>query len=350
MSEEGGFPLKRTGAVVIAAGLFVFIIYLYFFVPFGEFYGSIQKADPFFYSLAFASMLVSAAFYSLAWQRLLYLLSVKSSFFKAFQIIWVSSFIDLLVPAESISGDISRVYLMSKESGGDTGKVVASVIGHRVLGMTITLGGLVISSVYFALRYHPPVLVLEFVSVIAASTLMAMIIIFYFSRRREATEKVVSWIIGLLARFSRGRWKFERLKESAEKMRKAFHDGIDTLAAQRSHLVLPASMAIIAWALDLLISVLVFQALKAQISFSAIAIVYSISIAIQTAPFGIPGEIGILDVVMTSLYSLLGVSIAVAAAATILTRILTLWLRLLIGGITMQWLGIKGLKPPSPPT
>jgi len=347
MSEESPFPLKRTGAVVIAAGLFVFLLYLYFFVPFGDFSAKIQQADPFLYSLAFASMLTSAAFYSLAWQRLLYLLSVKCSFFRAFQIVWVGSFVDLLVPAESISGDISRVYLMSRESDESTGKVVASVIGHRVLSMTITLGGLIISSVYFAINYKPPMLILEFVSLIGASTLTAMILIFYLSKRREATAKIVSWIIGLLARFSRGRWKFERLKESAEKMQRAFHNGIDTLSAQRSRLVLPVSLTIVAWTLDLLIAVLVFQSLKTRIPFSAIAIVYSIGVAIQTAPLGIPGEVGLLEVVMTSLYTLLGVPIAAAAVATLLTRIITLWTRLLIGGLTVQWLGIKGLKPPT---
>ena len=345
MGEEGGFPLKKTGVVVIAAGLFVFLLYLYFFVPFSGFVADIQKANLFYYSLAFGSMLFAAAFYSLAWQRLLHVLSVKCSFLKAFQIIWIGNFVDLLVPAESISGDISRVYLMSKESREDAGKVVASVIAHRVLSMTITLGGLVISSVYFVLRYRPPIFVIEFVSLIGAGTLLTLVLIFYFSRKRQATTRIAAWIVGLLVRLSRGRWKFERLRQAAEKMLKAFHDGIDTLTAQKSRLVLPVSFSIAAWVLDLLISILVFQALDALRSFSLIAIVYSISVAIQTIPLGIPGEVGVLDIVMTSLYTLMGVPITIAAVATVLIRIITLWLRLLIGGLTVQWLGIKGLKP-----
>ncbi len=347
MREEGGFPLKRTGVVIIAAGLFLFLLYLYFFVPFGGFLANIQKANPFFYSLAFVSMLLSAVFYSFAWQRLLHILSVKSSFLKAFQIVWVGGFVDLLVPAESISGDISRVYLMSKESSEDVGKVVASVIAHRVLCTTITLGGLIISSIYFAVMYKPPVLVVEFVSLIGIGTLLTLALIFYFSRKRQATTKIADWIVRSLARLSRGRWKFERLKYSAEKMLKAFHDGIDTLIAQKGRLVLPVSLSICAWSLDLLISVLVFQALDALRSFSLIAIVYSISVTIQTIPIGVPGEIGVLDIVMTSLYTLLGVDITTAAVATVLIRVITLWLRLLIGGLTVQWLGIKGFKPPS---
>ena len=345
MGGKGGIPLKRTGILIIATGLFVFLVYLYFFVPFSSFITDIQKANLFYYSLAFGSMLLGTAFYSLAWQRLLHVLSVKCSFLKSFQIIWVGSLVDLLVPAESISGDISRVYLMSKDSPEDAGKVVASVIAHRVLSMTITLGGLIISSIYFIFMYKPPILIIEFVSLLAIGTLVTLALVFYFSRKRQATTRIATWIIGLLVRLSRGHWKFERLKQSAEKMLKAFHDGIDTLIAQKSRLILPVSLSIIAWALDLMISVLVFQALDAFRSFSLIAIVYSISVAIQTIPLGVPGEVGILDIVMVSLYNLLGIDIATAAVATVLIRIITLWLRLLIGGLTVQWLGIKALKP-----
>jgi len=348
MNEEKTFSLKKTGVLVIAIGLFVFLLYLYFFVPFGEFVASIRQADPFYYSLAFAAMLLSVAFYSLVWQRLLHLLSVKSSFLKTFQFVWVGSFVDLLVPAESISGDISRVYLMSKESGENAGKVVASVIGHRILTTTITLGGLTISSVYFTFKYNPPPYVMEFVGVVGAGTLLSLFLIFYLSKKRQATSKVVDWVIGLGVRLSRGHWQFERLRRQAEKMLKAFHDGIDAFGVQPSRLVLPVFLAIVAWLLDLLIAFLVFHALNTRVSFSAIVIVYSISVAIQTIPIGVPGEIGLLDVLMASLYTLLGIPIAVSAVATLLIRILTLWLRLLIGGLTVQWLGIKSLKIANP--
>jgi len=347
MREGRLFSLKITGVLVIVAGLFVFVLYLYFFVPFGDFIVVIRQADPFYYSLAFAAMILSVAFYSLTWQRLLHLLSVKSSFLKAFQFIWVGSFVDLLIPAESVSGDISRVFLMSKESGEDAGRVVASVVGHRILAMTITLGGLAVSSVYFAVKYHPPLLVMEFVGIIGAGTLISMILLFYLSRKRQATDRLVNWLIGLLVRLSRGRWQFERLKKSAEKMLKAFHDGIDAFGMRPSRLVLPISLAIVAWLLDLSIAVFVFHALSTQVSFSAIVIVYSISVAVQTIPLGIPGEIGVLDVIMAILYKLLGIPIAVSAVATLLIRVLTLWVRLLIGGLTLQWLGVKTLRAPS---
>jgi uncharacterized membrane protein YbhN (UPF0104 family) len=107
--------------------------------------------------------------------------------------------------------------------------------------------------------------------------------------------------------------------------------------------------------LDALIAVVVFLSLGflgVAISISAIIIVYSISGAIQNIPIGvIPGEVGLTEIIMTSLFALLGnpASIAVFAVATVLIRVLTLWVRLLIGGIVVQLLGIKSIMPSMEP-
>lgn len=348
MSEQKLFNLKKTGIIVLAVGVFIFLVYLYF-VGLDDVVDNIRKADPFFYTSALAAMFLSTVLYSLTWQRLLNLLSVKSSFSKAFQFVWVGSFVDILVPAESISGDISKVYLMTNESGENAGKVVASVIGHRVLSMTITLGGLIVSSIYFVINYNPSMLIMEFVGVIGIGTLVSLILIFYLSKNRQVTDKAVNWLIGVLVRFSRGRWKFEGLKKQAEKMLKAFHDGIDSLSVRPKFLALPVLLSVFAWVLDLLIAVFVFRAINALVTFAAIVIVYSITTAFQSIPIGVPGEVGVLDVIMATLYTALGIAPTLAAAATVLIRGLTLWVRLLIGGLTVQWLGIKGLKAPSLP-
>lgn len=336
-----------TGVLLIAFGLFAFLLYLYFFVDFNKVVETVQQVSLAYYLLAFVALILSVAFYSLTWQRFLNLLSLKASFLKAFQYIWVGSFVDLLVPAESISGDISRIYLMSKELGENAGRIVASVVSHRILAMSVTFGGLLVSSIYFVLRYKPQSLVVEFIAITIVGSTISLGLLFYLSMRRSATEKMVNWLIRLLARLSRGRWRFERLKESAETMLKTFYEGIITLGERPRRLALPIVFAIIAWFFDLLIVVLVFYSLGSiglHISLSAIVIVYSIGVAIQSVPVGIPGEVGLMEIVMTSLYTLLGVPIAISAVATVLVRVLTLWVKLLIGGVTVQWLGIKGLR------
>jgi uncharacterized protein (TIRG00374 family) len=339
----------RTVALFLAVGLFVFLVYLYFFVPFGDVVQTIERVNPFYFLLAACALFISAAFYSLAWQRLLDMLSVKSSFLKTFQFTWVANFVDILVPAESVSGDISRIYLMSRESGGNTGKVAASVVCHRILATSVTIISLVISSIYFAVYYKPPLLILELVAIIATCSVIFIGLLLFLSVRKESTEKIVNWFIKLLVRISRGRWKFERLKESAMKTLSTFHEGIVTLSQNPKGLIQPLFFSILAWVSDIFIAVFVFLSLgplETTISLSAIIIVYSISVAIHYIPI-VSGELGILEIVMTSLFTLLGNphAIAVFAVATVLIRVLTLWGRLFVGGLFVQFMGIKSLLP-----
>jgi len=353
MTTEMRLP-KRTSALLLIVGLFVFLLYLYLLetlgtLSFGDFLATIQKANPFYYSLALIALFLTVAFYALTWHNLLKLLSVKTSFKKAFQFIWIGTFFDLLIPAESVSGDISRIYLMSKESGENAGKVVASVISHRILSGIVTFGGFIIGSVYFILKKPEQVslTVLEFIGIVAISSTISLSLLFYLSIRRQLTKRIVNWLINLLVRLFRRRWKLDNLRSSAERILNAFHDGITTLGVHPRGLVLPAFWAIVAWFFDVLIAVLVFHSLGSfgvKISLSAIIIVYSIIIGIQNAPVGVPGEVGLPEIVMTSFYTLLGVPIAMSAAATILIRVLTLGVRLFMGGVAVQWLGIKGLR------
>ena len=357
MIKETHFSL-RTSALLIAIGLFVFVVFLFAFgVNPLQVAETVKTANPFYYSLAFAALLLSVAFYSITWNRLLNLLSVKTSLLKAFQFIWIGDFVNQMIPAESVSGDITRIYLMSKESGENAGKVVASVMGHRILSSVITLGGFIISAVYFVLVYSPSLLVLEVIVLVTAVSIFSLSLLIYLSIRKQSTEKIVNWVVGLLVRLSRGRWQFDSLKRSAEKMLNAFHEGIQTLIERPKKLVSPLLFSFVAWLFDLLIAVLVFVSigsLGVTISFPAIVIVYSIIIGIQNIPIGIPGEVGLVEIVMTTLYTLLGsgdpiVMSAIATGATLLIRILTLWTRIIIGGIAFQWLGIKGFNSSATP-
>ena len=347
MTNEMRFP-KKTSVLLILVGLFVFLLYLYL-VPFRkeDIVTYFQQADLRFYSLAFIALLLTGTFYSLTWHNLLKLLSVKTSFMKVFQFVWIGTFVDLLIPAESVSGDATRIYLMSKESRENAGKVVASVVSHRIISGIVTVGGLVISSVYFILKYQPSLLFMEFIGIVVTVSIVSLSLLFYLSTHRQTTERIVNWLVKLLSRFSRGHWRLDHLRSSAEKMLTAFHVGIVTLGEQPKGLVMPAFLAIMAWFFDLLIAVLTFYSLGSlgvQISLSAVVIVYSIMVGIQTIPIGIPEGMGLPEISMTTLYALFGVPIAMSVVATLLIRVLTFWMRLLIGGVAVQWLGIKGLR------
>jgi len=348
MEIEKSSALKK-GIPLLLLGLFVFLLYVYFFVGFTDIIDTFLLADPVYYSLAFIMFLLSMTFYSLTWWRLLNILSVKTNFRKPFLFTWVGIFVDLLIPAESVSGEISRAYLMYKNSNENAGKIVASVVSHRILSIATTLGGMIGASAFFILRYKPPELVVGFILFVAIGTAVSLFLLIYFSLKEKASTKVVNWLVNLLKRVFKGRLKGTWLSSTAKKLLKEFHKGIEILGERPRKLVTPIAFTIMAWLFDILIAFFVFSSLHVNVPFSVIIIVYSISIAIQTIPVGIPGEVGLVEIVMTSLYTLLlqgvpSVTPTIIAVATILIRALTLWAKLIISGVAVQWVGIQMLR------
>lgn len=327
-------------------GLLVFVCYLYFFVGIPEMIATIQSINPFYYSLAIVAFLLDILFYALTWHYFLLPLSVKTSFKKTFLFVWVGAFVDILVPAESVSGDVSKAYLMSKGTSENTGKVVASVVSHRILLSVVTLGSLIIGSLSFlVLRHEIPGFILNLILLVSFGTMITLVFLFLLCFKEQMTRKITDSLLRLVVFVSRGRWRLTSLRSEARRVLKAFHQAIDVLGAHPTSLVPPVVFSIVSWLFSLLISWLVFLSLDYPISFSVIVTVYSISCAIQAIPAGIPAEVGLTEVVMTGLYTtLLGPEVApLCAAATILIRILTVWLRLSIGFVATQWVGIKTL-------
>jgi len=337
----------RSIVPIFAAGIFVFLLYIYFLVPFNDLVQTFQQVNPFYLFLALAVLFLAHGFYAFTWQKLLEMLSVKTSFLKAFQFTWVANFVDILVPAESVSGDFLRIYLLSKEKSGDAGKIAASVLCHRLLVTLISVLGLLISTMFFMLYNNPPILVLEIVATIATLNAAVFGLVIYIGAKKEAAEKIVNWTINALVNVTRGRWKFEHQKESAVKTMNKFYEGITVFRQNPKGFIVPVFSSIIAVALDILIMALAFLSIgpiENMISLSALIIVYSSSALIHYIPI-VSGELGTMEIFLTTMFTLLGTqqTIAIYTAATVLIRILTLWVRLFVGGIIVQMMGIKSL-------
>ena len=106
--------------------------------------------------------------------------------------------------------------------------------------------------------------------------------------------------------------------------------------------------AVIAWFFSLLVYLMVFYSLKfTSITLLDLAAVYSISSTVETLTAGFP--VGAVEITMINLYALYGVPVAIAAAATTLTRLITFWCQVLIGYPLINFMGIEGLGLPKRP-
>ena len=343
MVTEKGISLKRTIPFLIV-GVLIFLAYIYYFVGINELLFIIQKVDLVYYGISIAVFFLMTFANALTWQYFLRPLSVKVPIRKTFLFTWIGKFVDLLIPAESITGDASKIYLMTKEANENAGKVVASVLSHRVLAMTISLATLIYSSVtLYAINYELPVFVSNLVLFIIIATSIVLFFLFLCVLKESYTAKLIDAVLWFAAYISRGRLKICNLRTKATRALAIFHDSIGNLLKNPKNLVLPVFFALVSWFLSVFISHFVFVSLGQPVDFWFIMIVYSISVNIQSLPVGIPGEVGLIEVVMSSLYGLLGVEAGIATAATLLIRLLTVWLSLIIGFIAIQWIDLKDL-------
>lgn len=332
-------------------GLLAFFVYIYLFqVDIATIIATAQSADPFPYVIAATLSLVEVLFFSVSWRVLANFLMIKLSVIKSYLFVWYGIFVDIIVPAESVSGEALRVYLIAREQGNNTyGRTVASLVMHRLLGMGMNVAVLVLGMVLLFTEAQINPIIFNLILFLAVGITITLLLLILFSFKEKWSLKVIDWLIRLVKFLSRGKWHWQliKIKEDACRIAKSFHDSMKEFKHNPKALVFSLFYLIITWICSLSIPYLVFISLGLRVSWSVILITSAIVLAVKSIPLGIPFEVGIPEITMTTLYTSLGVPAGISATATILTRLITLWLRFFIGFIAQQWLELKPVLVPA---
>jgi uncharacterized protein (TIRG00374 family) len=330
-------------------GLVAFFLYILLFnVDIQEIIAKAQTADPVIYSAAIAVSLAEVFFYAVSWRALLSYLNVKISVIRSYLFVWYGIFMDIIIPAESISGELCRVYLVNREQVGTGGKVVASVVTQRILGMGMNIAFLIvgIDLLFTETKVDPVIfnLILFFTIAIAAILVLLLLV----SAKETWSLKVINALIRAGEFLTRGKWKkLAQFKEEAIRDTKIFHDSMKEFIHKPKILVLPTVLLALNWICSLSVPYLVFLSLGFHIPWSVVLITSAIVVAVKSIPIGVPFEVGLPEITMTTLYTSMGVPPEISATATILSRILTLWLRFGIGFAAQQWIELKPVLKPT---
>ena len=337
--------LTRKTILLPIVGLAAFFLYILLFnVDIPEIIATAQHADPVIYSVAVLVSLAEVFFYALSWRSILSYLQVKISVIRAYLFVWYGTYIDIVIPAESISGELCRIYLINREQCGTGGKVVASVVTQRILGMGMNVAFLIIGiDLLFADTKVNPIifnLILVFTVAIAAITVLLLLV----SAKETWSRKVINTLIRFGEWLTRGKWKqLGKIKEDALKDAGIFHDSMKEFIHKPKTLILPTALLAVNWICSMSIPYLVFLSLGFQIQWSVVLITASIVVAVKSIPIGVPFEVGLPEITMTTLYTSMGVPAGISATATILSRIITLWLRFGVGFASQQWVEFKAV-------
>jgi uncharacterized protein (TIRG00374 family) len=345
--------ITRKTLVFPLIGLVAFFLYVYLFqVDILAIIATAQTADPALYTLAVAFSLIEVFFFAMSWRVLTNFLMIKLSVMKSYLLVWYSIFIDTIVPAESVSGEALRVYMISREQGKETcGRTVASLVTHRLLGMTMNVAVLIIGVVLLFTETQIEPLIFNLVVFLAVGITVTLILMMLFSFKEKWSLKVINWLVRAGKFLSRGRWhgQLTKIKEDACNIAKSFHDSMKEFRHRPQALVSSLCYLSITWVFSLSIPYLVFMSLRFPVSWGVILITSAIVLAVKSVPIGVPFEVGLPEITMTTLYtSLIGIQYAgICATATILTRLITLWFRFFAGFIAQQWLELKTVLAPA---
>ncbi len=348
MNERHKMLLKTVP--FLAVGILIFILYLTWFVDIPKMINVIQRANMLVYSLAALTLILSTFLFALTWQYLLIPLSIRIPLKKTFAYVWIGVFADLLIPAEAVSGEIVKAYLISKEPNINPGKVVASLVTHRILGTFITTATLFVGFLgLLTINYPMTALTLNILVSMTIISAFALAFLTALCLKEKWTERLVITIIHLVDRITKGRFKLDHVQTRTVDALKAFHESLRTFGSNPTKLVPAVLFNVLSWILGITIVFLVFISIgylepNIPTLLLKVTIVYTIVVALKSIPIGVPAEVGLPDVIMATLFGLFGIPLeTIGAAATVLTRLLTVWLSFFIGFAVVQWVGVKSL-------
>ncbi len=324
-------------------GIAVFVGYIYIFqVDIQEIIATAENIRLDYYVLAATAAIFDTFFFALAWHSLLRFLKVKISMFRSFMYTWIGIFVDSVIPAESVSGEISKIFLVNRDQYGTAGEATASVVAQRVIGMAINVGTLLVGAFLLLTQRPLQPFILDLTLFIIAITFVFLFLIIWLSRRPDLTLRLVDAVIRFGEWITRGHWKLEKLREEAIESAKSFHVAMNDYSHAPRPLFLATSLSVISWGLALAVFYLTFRAIGfVSVSWSVIIVTFAIFTAVKSIPVGIPFEVGLPEITLSTLLIILGVPYDISFTVTIMMRLLTFWMKFAIGFGAQQWLGVS---------
>jgi len=331
-------------------GLMIFVLYLNFFAGSSELLRVMENLNSmnyvFYYSLAIAATVVGVLAVAASWHSLLRSLDIQTNLKSLFIYTWAGSFVDLVVPCQAVCGEVTRIYLVRKENHQNYGAIAASSVTNRIVSYVVSSVGL-LGAVFLLLSSSSavPSYLLSVLVVALVGTSVYLAVLFYLALGAQAAGKLTGFVIRLTQTLRMGRFLPSDISHKTEASLSVFHQGFDTFKKKPTLLVKPFVFQLLSFMLNVTAYVFVFNALglrTLQIDFFILVYFIVGTIQVAAAIF----SVGTLEIILTNIFVLYGIPIASAGLAASLLRVLTFWLPMIVGYVTVQAIGAKKLLGP----
>jgi len=341
VSWRGGGRRGRVGLIFLLIGLLLFALYLLWSNPFKV----LLEAGRLNLPLFLLSILINDTgllLFALSWHLLLRGIGVRVSALKSVSATFISLFVVWLMPIP-IGSELIRAYLMRNEEGSDLGKAMASVMIHKAMynlsfGLLITLAAIIEAWRGVNLPIERGLLL--FVILFGISTSIIFSLLLTPSLLRGIYRRLPNW---LRVRVERG-LNHPRIGAGGfETLIKGVEEALSTLRSKPLLNLSAFLMVAFQWSTGSITTWLVAISLGCRIDFWIIVVLYAAVEFIQQLNIVIPGGLGIVDAGLTASLCLIGLPLSLSSAISLLTRLVTYWLELLLCAAFSLYYGYREL-------
>ena len=324
-----GILKSRRWLVLTSIGLVLFAAYLAYTNPF-QVLMEVGRFDPWAFALALAINYAGMFFFAASWYVLLRVLGVEVGLWEAVRAMFASLLVVWLIPIP-VGTEIIRAYLVRDKENSGMGKAIASVVVHKAY-YNISFGLLIaLASFMVTVFWQGPMPVSPgFVALVILFALGSSVIYGLFLR--PATLMAVygrspGWVRRNL---------FDRLVDTSRdeggfpSVVKEIEAAVGTLRGKPLWSLLSILMVAFHWITGSVTTYIIAMSLGWRIDFWVVVMIYALIEFIQQLNVFIPGGLGIIDASLTGAFVVLGVPLSMASAISLLTRLATYWLELVL--------------------
>jgi uncharacterized protein (TIRG00374 family) len=340
----------KKSALFMIAGLIVFLIYLYFYIGIDQIEFVLKNVNSsqfaFYYSIALSAVLVSVFLWSVAWNSILRALSVHVSYKRAYLYYWVSYFTDLVVPCATVCGELTRLYLVQKETQENYGALASAAVTNRIVAYTIVTIGLYSGAVLiFSRPTVSPTIGNVFILFLVGVTIY-MGVLLYLAFSKQAAKNLTGIYLKLIKTF-RPKHFYQAKMEKTQKSLSDFYDGFKSFREKPKLLIKPFFFHALSYILGLVVYILIFYALGIPSSNPEFYIVvFFIATAVQDAAASF--SVGSLEILLATIFLLYGINPGISGITAVVLRSAGFWFPLLVGFVCVQIVGAKNLLAAKP--
>ncbi len=302
---------------------------------------AIKMANPWYIALAVIIQFIIYGLWTWRWSINIKAVNISIKKIHIFPMLMVGMAVNNLTPSARGGGEPIRGYILSKYSGSSFEKSFATVIADRGLDTFpfIVLAVITIVGAVFYLNLPDYAI---YALILAVVVLFALfLIVLYMSFNLEFGHKVSLWIVHIIKRFSKK--DHNQLEKKALNSIHSFQNSMRTMVKNKNVMLYSLPISFLIWILEILRVYIIFSAFNVEVSFLIIAQVFIISTLIGLIPL-LPGGLGTIDGLMIILFSAAGVPPSISAAATIIERLISLWMTSIIGIALLPYFGTNVIE------